>query len=124
MNEQWLFNSFETRLYFYLLNIANRLYWEQEWIEQGNKRVAINNSFSIEVLRTSRERLKSAFLIDFISGGKGFGVKTRYKILVPKSTPNDHPIYNKIKNKTKINFNNDEKYSKRQSIISGSSFDE
>lgn len=123
MNEQWLFNSFETRLYFYLLNIANRLYWEQEWIEQGNKRAAINNGFSIEILRASRERLKAALLIDFISGGKGFGVKTRYKILDPKSAPNDHPIYSN-KRKTKINFSNDEKYSKRQSIISGSSFDE
>lgn len=128
-DEQWVFSCNETRFYFYLLHLANRLFWEKEWIEQSNERIIANVGISEGALRTARERLKEAMLIDFIIGGHGYRVKTRYKILPPKphtnrqpkSVPNSKPIYNNTN--TKKN-NSNERFSKREFVASGSDFDE
>lgn len=83
VDEQENFSGNETRLYFFLVHLANRSYWP-EWMEYSNKKLAVNTNISVEVLKSSRERLKNAGLINFVSGG-GHRVKTKYQILVPKS---------------------------------------
>ena len=128
-DEQWGFSCNETRLYFYLLHLANRLFWEKEWIEQSNERIMANVGISEGALRTAREKLKEASLIDFIIGGRGYRVKSRYHILLPKpntnrqpkSTPSSKPLYNNTKTK---NNNSNERFSKREFVASGSDFDE
>lgn len=82
VDERENFSGNETRLYFYLIHLANRLYWPK-WIEYPNKRIAANANISLQVLKSSRERLKAAGLLDYVSGG-GYRVKTKYRILTPK----------------------------------------
>ena len=122
IDEQKGFNGSSTRLYFYLLNLANRSYWASDWLECGDERMKVTLVVSADVLRTAREKLKQASLINYVSGGNGKGVKTRYQILTPKGKPNPEPLYNKIKTKTNIN-NSNGKYSQREYLASGSDFD-
>lgn len=68
VDERESFSGNETRLYFYLINLANRMYWPK-WIEYPNKRIAANANISLQVLKSARERLKGAGLLDYISGG-------------------------------------------------------
>jgi hypothetical protein len=83
VDEQQNFSGNETRLYFYLIHLVNRSFWA-EWIECPNKRLTGNMNISLDVLKSSRERLKAAGLINYVPGG-GFRVKTKYQILAPKS---------------------------------------
>ena len=134
--DEWKgFNGNETRLYFFLLHLANRSFWNIEWIEYGDEKAKAMLGISSVVLRTAREKLKEALLIDFVVGGRGYRIKTRYKILTPSLqsnlTPNPESLYNNTKTKNKINqsdnfYNekNGRKYSKREFIASGSDFDE
>lgn len=124
MDEHLTFSGNDTRLYFYLLYLANRGYWQQDWIEYADEKMKAVLGVSPDVLRTSRSRLKDAGLIDFVRGGLGFRVKTRYRILTPKLNPNPNSIYN-IKKKIKINTikNENKKYSSREFIADGSDFD-
>jgi len=122
IDEQKGFNGSSTRLYFYLLNLANRSYWTSDWLEYGDEKMKITLVVFADVLRTAREKLKQASLINYVSGGDGKGVKTRYQILTPKGKANPEPLYNKTKTKTNIN-NSNGKYSPRELLISGSDFD-
>lgn len=122
IDEQKEFNGNTTRLYFFLLHLANRSYWGSEWLEYGDKKMSVNLGISADVLRTAREKLKQASLINYISGGDGQGVKTRYQILTSNLQPKAEPLYNKTKTKTNIN-NSNGKYSQREFIASGSDFD-
>ena len=127
-DEQKAFTPNETRLYFFLLHLANRMYWEPEWLECGDEMMQSTVGISAVSLRTARNRLKEKNLIDFVVGGKGFRVRTRYQILTPKPHPSPHPIqyYNKIKTKTnnkEISKNKNERFSKREYVASGSDFD-
>jgi len=119
IDEQKSFSGNETRLYFFLIHLANRSFWS-EWIEFADKKMAVNVGISLQVLKSSREKLKEAELIDFVVGG-GFRVKTKYQILIPKSAPKLSPIpYNNIKDKN----TNIKDYGKRKGFIhSGSDFD-
>lgn len=90
-------NGFETRLYFYLLETANCLHWELIFW-QRDIQIMGNVGISKNTLNSCRNRLKQAQLINFESGGKGYGNKTRYQILTPKNnlgtqilTPNPIP---------------------------------
>jgi len=119
IDEQKSFNGNETRLYFFLIHLANRSFWS-EWIEYADKKMIANLGISLQVLKSARERLKEVELLDFVAGG-GFRVKTKYQILVPKSALKLSPTpYNNIKDKnTKI-----KDYGKRKGFIhSGSDFD-
>lgn len=113
------FSGNETRLYFYLIHLANRSFWA-EWIEYADKKMVANANISLQVLKSARERLKNANLIDFVTGG-GFRVKTKYQILAPSSTSKPS-TYTNIKTKDKnINTNT---YGKKKGFIhSGSDFD-
>lgn len=129
------FSPTETRLYFFLLHLTNRSYWKES-IEYSDNKLVAHIGVSIAVIRTARNRLKEANLINFDIGGKGFRVKTRYQILTPKfdakSYPNQHSNQDPsldayIKNKIKTNKNNYNKqndgFSKRAFITSESDFD-
>ncbi|GHT68656.1 hypothetical protein AGMMS50239_34170 [Bacteroidia bacterium] len=123
LDEQQGFTANETRIYFFLLHLANSFYWEKDWFEYGDEKMKAHVGVSSAVLRTARHNLKEASLINFVTGGSGQRVKTRYQILTPNQDPNLNPIpYN---NKTKIKTNNrDERFSKREYVASGSDFDE
>lgn len=128
IDEQKSFSGNDTRLYFYLLYLANRAYWQSDEIEFGDEKIKAILGVSSAVLRTSRSRLKEAGLINFQPGGVGFRVKTRYQILTPKLAPNLDPnlnsIYkNKINTKTNIKKNENRKFSGREFIADGSDFD-
>jgi len=119
IDEQKNFSGNETRLYFFLIHLANRSYWA-EWIEFADKKLIANVSVSLQVLKSSRERLKAADLINFVPGG-GFRVKTKYQILIPKSALKLSPIqYSNTKDKK----TNNKDYGKSKGFIhSGSDFD-
>ena len=116
-DEQKEFSPNETRLYFFLLHLANRFFWKKEWFEYADDKMQAMVGVSAGSLRTARNNLKEANLIDFVSGGNGFRVRTRYQILTPIQHPFQHPTcdpsqqplcepihYNKkIKTKTKNN---------------------
>ena len=124
LDQQRGFTANETRLYFFLLHLTNSFYWQTEWIEYGDEKMKVCIGVSSAVLRTARNNLKSANLIDFAVGGAGQRVKTRYQILTPNLNSNLHsnlnPLYNKAKTKTN---NRDERFSKREYVASGSDFD-
>ena len=118
IDEQENFSGNDTRLYFFLIHLANRSYWA-EWIEYSNKRLAANANISLDVLKSSRDRLKAAGLLDYASGG-GHRVKTKYRILAPKFDPKLPPYNNKTKDKN----SNTESYGKKKGFVhSGSDFD-
>jgi hypothetical protein len=77
------FTGWEAKLYFYLIKTANSLGWVNVFWH-SDSRVSANVGMSVNTMKTSRNRLKQAGLIDFVSGGKGHGDKTRYQILLPK----------------------------------------
>ena len=118
VDEQKNFSGNETRLYFFLIHLANRSYWP-EWLEYPDKRMTGNTNVSLTVLRSARERLKSGGLINYIAGG-GHRVKTKYQILAPKSDLKLPPYNIKTKDKN----SNTNSYGKRKgSVFTGSDFD-
>lgn len=118
VDEQESFSGNDTRLYFFLVHLTNRSYWS-EWIECSNKRLASNANISLDVLKSSRDRLKAAGLLDYASGG-GHRVKTKYQILAPKSDLKPSP-YNI---KTKDRNSNTNSYGKKKGFVhTGSDFD-
>lgn len=118
LDEQKNFSGNETRLYFFLIHLANRSFW-QEWIEFADKRMVVNANISLQVLKSARERLQEAELLDFVPGG-GFRVKTKYRILPPKSNLklSPSPLNNKDKD-SNINSNG----KKKGFVHTGSDFD-
>nr|DAN51069.1 MAG TPA: Replication initiator A family protein [Caudoviricetes sp.] len=90
LDEVWQFNCCETRLYFYLLKVANRLGWMDSWTHSDVKTSA-NVGVSPNVMKNARNKLIQSGLLSVKTGGKGFGDKTRYQILTPKSQPTLQP---------------------------------
>ena len=118
LDEQKNFSGNETRLYFFLIHLANRSFW-QEWIEFADKRMVANANISLQVLKSARDRLQDAELLDFVPGG-GFRVKTRYRILTPKSNLKHSPSLLNTKDKDS-NINSNGK--KKGFVHTGSDFD-
>ncbi|MCW0482372.1 hypothetical protein [Gaoshiqia sediminis] len=118
IDEQKNFTGNETRLYFFLIHLANRSFWP-EWIEFADKRMVANANVSLQVLKSARDRLRVAGLLDFVPGG-GFRVKTKYRILTPTSNPKPSPYYYKTKDK---NSNMNSNGGKRGFVHTGSDFD-
>lgn len=116
MDEDWQFTCCETRLYFYLLKTANRLGWVDSWTRSDAK-VSSDVGVSVNSMKTARNRLVQAGLIEFKSGGNGQRDKTRYIVrcqnlipklqpkhepnLIPNHEPKPQPYINKTKIKTK-----------------------
>lgn len=92
LDEVWQFNCCETRLYFYLVKTANRLGWLNSWTH-SDARTSANVGVSLNVMKGARNKLIQSGLIAVKTGGKGFGDKTRYQILTPKSTPTLQPTF-------------------------------
>ncbi|KAA6326190.1 hypothetical protein EZS27_024674 [termite gut metagenome] len=118
LDEQQNFSANETRLYFFLIHLANRSFWV-EWIEFADKKMVANANISLQVLKSARERLKNAGLLDFVPGG-GFRVKTKYRILAPNSAPKLSHYNIKTKNKR---INNDSHGKRKGFVYSKSDFD-
>lgn len=120
LDEDWQFTCCETRLYFYLLKTANRLGWVDSWTRSDTK-VSSDVGVSVNSMKTARNRLVQAGLIEFKPGGNGQRDKTRYGIrcqfrcqnlipklqpkhepnLIPKHESKPQPYINKTKIKTK-----------------------
>jgi hypothetical protein len=118
LDEQKNFSGNETRLYFFLIHLANRSFWS-EWIEFSDKRMVANANISLQVLKSAREHLQEAELLDFVPGG-GFRVKTKYRILTPKSNLKHGPSLLNTKDKDS-NINSNGK--KKGFVHTGSDFD-
>jgi len=118
LDEQKNFSGNETRLYFFLINLVNRSFWPK-WIEFADKRMVANANISLQVLKSARERLQEAELLDFVPGG-GFRVKTKYRILTPKSNLKHSPSLLNTKDKNS-NINSNGK--KKGFVHTGSDFD-
>ena len=118
LDEQKNFSGNETRLYFFLIHLLNRSFWP-EWIEFADKRMVANANISLQVLKSARERLQEAELLDFVPGG-GFRVKTKYRILTPKSNLKHSPSLLNTKDKDS-NINSNGK--KKGFVHTGSDFD-
>lgn len=113
LDEDWQFTCCETRLYFYLLKTANRLGWVDSWTRSDAK-VSSDVGVSVNSMKTARNRLVQAGLIEFKSGGNGQRDKTRYIVrcqnlipklqpkhepnLIPNHEPKPQPYINKTKN--------------------------
>ncbi|WP_297088257.1 hypothetical protein [uncultured Draconibacterium sp.] len=118
VDEQKNFTGNETRLYFFLIHLANRSFWP-DWIEFADKRMVANANISLQVLKSARERLRDAELLNYVPGG-GYRVKTKYQILTPKPKLRLSPYNNSIKDKnTRINSNG----KKKGFVHTGSDFD-
>lgn len=102
LDEQHAFSGDETRLYFYLLKVANASVpaWPEQFERADNKVAADNNIKSVNTMKKHRERLREIGLIDFETGGKGQGNRTRYQIryqnLTPKLTPKPADRYQNL----------------------------
>ena len=118
LDEQKNFSGNETRLYFYLIHLVNRSFWP-EWIEFADKRMVANANISLQVLKSARERLQEAELLEFVPGG-GFRVKTKYRILSPKSNLKHSPTLLNTKDK---DFNINSNGKKKGFVHTGSDFD-
>lgn len=118
LDEQKNFSGNETRLYFYLIHLANRSFW-QEWIEFADKRMVANANISLQVLKSARDRLQDAELLDFVPGG-GYRVKTKYRILTPNFNLKHVPSLLNTKDKDS-NINSNGK--KKGFVHTGSDFD-
>jgi hypothetical protein len=118
LDEQKNFSGNETRLYFFLIHLANRSFW-QEWIEFADKRMVANANISLQVLKSARDRLQDAELLDFVPGG-GFRVKTKYRILTPKSNLKPTPSLLNTKDK---DSNSNSNGKKKGFVHTGSDFD-
>lgn len=90
LDEDWQFTCCETRLYFYMLKTANRLGWVDSWTRSDTK-VSSDVGVSVNSMKTARNRLVQAGLMEFKSGGKGQRDKTRYQISYQNLTPKPQP---------------------------------
>ena len=63
VDEQKSFTGNETRLFFFLIHLANRSFWS-EWIEFADKKMVVNANISPQVLKSARERLKEAICVE------------------------------------------------------------
>lgn len=90
IDEDWQFTCCETRLYFYLLKTANRLGWVDSWTRSDTK-VSSDVGVSVNSMKTARNRLVQAGLIEVKTGGKGQRDKTRYQLRYQNLTPKPQP---------------------------------
>ncbi len=122
IDEQQNFSGNETRLYFFLLHLGNRMFWS-EWLEYADERMVANANISRQVLKSSRNRLKEARLIEFVAGG-GFRVKSKYRILTPNPVLNSTFHITNRKDKYKYENKKIDAYGNKKGFVStGSDFD-
>lgn len=85
---EYSFTGNETKLYMYLLHTSNSLGWKNPF-RLSYRQIASNANLAVNTIRTARNRLKQADLIDFSDGKRGNAAdvsnKTRYEIIVSKT---------------------------------------
>lgn len=86
LDKQQPFTPHETRLFFYLLNVANEAGWP-ETIAHSDKRTCANASLSINGMKKARTRLEEAGLFFVEAGGRGKGDSSRYHFRYHETTP-------------------------------------
>jgi hypothetical protein len=74
------FSGNETRLYFYLLDKSNSLYWKNP-LANADGYTATIVGISVNTLKSVRNRLQQVGLITFKSGGQGARNKSLYTII-------------------------------------------
>ncbi len=77
LDETYQFSASETRVYFYLLKVANTLGWPASF-EHSDARAAAACGVSLPVFKVARKALTEAGLIQYIAGGAGHAKKTAY----------------------------------------------
>ena len=82
-NEVHAFTANEKALYFYLIKVANDFSFKVNPFWHPDGKTAEMVGFSVNNLKTARNKLKQSGLIEFQPGGKGRGVKAKYEILPP-----------------------------------------
>lgn len=89
LDEQHSFNPEQTRLYFYLLKVANASVpaWPDSFERADNKVAADNGIKSVNTMKKYRDRLIEVGLIHFEAGGKGQSNRGRYQVRYQKLTP-------------------------------------
>lgn len=92
LDKVYSFSGNETRLYFYLLEQSNLLYWKNPLANADGYTAGVVG-ISINTLKTLRNKLQQAGLIRFKSGGKGARDKSLYELLAADE------IISKVSNK-------------------------
>jgi hypothetical protein len=87
LDEEHSFNGNESRLYFYLLKKSNSLYWKNP-LTNADGHTATMVGISVNTLKTARNRLQQAGLIQFKAGGSGARDKTVYQIISAENVIN------------------------------------
>ncbi|UFH52523.1 hypothetical protein [Spirosoma sp. KNUC1025] len=88
VDEQYNFSGNETRLYFYLLKVANALGWPDEF-DYADSKLSGNLGQRVNTLKPCRDRLIQAGLLDFVPGGKGQANRVRYQLRYQNLTPKE-----------------------------------
>lgn len=79
LDEIYQFSPAETRVFFYLLKIANVLAWPSAF-PHADKRAAANCGISLAAFKAARNTLSEAGVISYTPGGAGHAKKTMYRI--------------------------------------------
>lgn len=77
LDETYQFSPTETRVFFYLLKVANTLGWPDSF-PHADSRAAATCGVSLPVYKAARKALADAGLILHTPGGSGHGKKTMY----------------------------------------------
>lgn len=80
LDAEYSFNGNETRLYFYLLDLSNSLYWKNP-LTNADGYTANKVGISVNTLKTVRNKLQQVGLISFKPGGNGAKNKCQYMII-------------------------------------------
>lgn len=86
------FSQSQTRVFFYLLDVANATNW-QTIFEHSDKRAAANCGIGLTTFKNARDVLQEVGLLSYISGGHGHANKTKYSFSsdlqdTPVTSPN------------------------------------
>ncbi len=111
-DEMQSFTPVQTRIYFYLLTLANRNFWQGE-IVISDAQFSAKVGVSLNSFKKAKADLQERGLISYEQGGKGYARKTRYRLrcrdrLPPSSQVSCQgvtPLYsNKHKTETKTYY--------------------
>ena len=111
-DEMQNFTPVQTRIYFYLLTLANKNFWQGE-IVISDAQFSAKVGVSLGSFKKAKADLQERNLISYEQGGKGYARKTRYRLrcrdrLPPNSQVSCQgatPLYiNKHKTETKTYY--------------------
>ena len=80
LDATWQFGCCESRLYFYLVEQANRLGWPNSFTH-SDRRLSENVGASRNAISRAKNRLEQAGLLHIITGGRGKGNRTAFSFV-------------------------------------------